>query len=250
MKWTQVIYKGRILERYEVSDHGQIRNVNSGKILALSPDKDGYLRVGLHITSTHRVTVYVHRIVVESFHPDWLADQTLQVNHLNGFKDDNRLDNLEVCAGKDNVEHAILTGLFGNIGENCTFTKYEIATIHEICQLLEDGFQNKEISKKLGVPKSTVATIRGKKSWKSISKLYNINPGWIKKDDDTVNAVCRLISEGYTNTEIASMLDGINHKYVSLIRNGKRHKKTLDKYMGSTTIERPVKLVIEINLPD
>ena len=96
---------------YEVRDLGSVCNIRSLKIKKTYLDNYGYEKVSLvslkNEKKTYRKTV--HRLVAEAFlggkHPD------LQVNHKNGKKADNRLDNLEWCTGSQNVKHAYDSGL-------------------------------------------------------------------------------------------------------------------------------------------
>ncbi|MCM1217913.1 MAG: HNH endonuclease [Lachnospiraceae bacterium] len=52
----------------------------------------------------------VHRLVMNTFCPIENSEE-LQVNHINGHKDDNRLENLEWCTRSENLIHAFKTGL-------------------------------------------------------------------------------------------------------------------------------------------
>lgn len=68
----------------------------------------GYMIVQLYIgKKTH--TRSIHRLLAEAFISN--PDNKRCVNHINGIKNDNRLDNLEWATDKENVAHAINMGL-------------------------------------------------------------------------------------------------------------------------------------------
>ena len=102
--------------KYEVSNTGKVRSVNyknSGKTQELKPaaDPKGYMKTMLKIKGKWK-TVKVHRLVAEAFIPN--PKGLPQVNHCDGNKENNRIDNLEWATNKDNAHHAIEHGLFTN----------------------------------------------------------------------------------------------------------------------------------------
>lgn len=97
---------------YSVSSEGRVRNDKSGLLLKPTVGKVGYPVVCLG-KSVYR---YVHRLVAQAF----IENPTYRrcVNHKNGCKSDNRLENLEWCTHQENVRHAFSTGLVSNYAKS------------------------------------------------------------------------------------------------------------------------------------
>ena len=99
--------------RYEVSNTGKVRSLNynkTGKIKELNQkiDKYGYCIVILHMDKKQKYPT-VHRLVAKAFIPN--PDNLPQVNHIDGNKQNNNVDNLEWCTNSENVQHAFDIGL-------------------------------------------------------------------------------------------------------------------------------------------
>jgi hypothetical protein len=97
-------YKGM----YQVSSLGRIRSYQSNlpKILKQRENKRGYLYVNLSKDSRYR-SFTSHRLVANAF----LGKSNLTVNHKNGNKLNNTIENLEWVSIEDNRNHAKLNGL-------------------------------------------------------------------------------------------------------------------------------------------
>lgn len=91
---------------YQVSNYGNVRSLikRTGSIIILKPDKtqSGYFRVTL-CKNYERKRYMVHRLVAEAFIPN--PNNLPQVNHKDENKTNNRLDNLEWCTPKYNINY-------------------------------------------------------------------------------------------------------------------------------------------------
>lgn len=96
-------------EYYDISKDGQVKRKKDGKIFAPVKDKKGYYMIRLKSPAfsknkDKRKNYKVHRLVAMFYLDDYSED--LQVNHKNGIKTDNRVENLEMVTNRQNVLHA------------------------------------------------------------------------------------------------------------------------------------------------
>lgn len=98
MEWRTI--KG--FPNYSVSDHGDIRNNTTSKILKGGSAGRGYRKVVLCQNGIH-TTRYIHRIVADAFLPVSLDKP--EINHIDGNKRNNSVENLERVTRKENMIH-------------------------------------------------------------------------------------------------------------------------------------------------
>jgi hypothetical protein len=93
---------------YSASNLGRIRNERTGRIMHVYAATNGYLTLTLRRDNVP-IVQSVHRLVAEAFlggpHPGF------DVNHIDGDKTNNRIENLEWCTREENIRHAVSTGL-------------------------------------------------------------------------------------------------------------------------------------------
>ena len=92
---------------YQISDFGNVKSLISNRLLKPSQDEFGYVRFNA-LKNKKSKTLRIHRLVMEVFNP---INSFMQVNHIDGNKLNNRLNNLEWCTDSDNKKHAYKTGL-------------------------------------------------------------------------------------------------------------------------------------------
>ena len=97
---------------YEVSNLGNVRSLKrantNGRVLKQGWRPNGYLIVSLSKNNRQK-TKLTHRLVAEAFIPN--PNRLSEVNHKDGNKENNCVDNLEWVTRMDNVKHSIETGL-------------------------------------------------------------------------------------------------------------------------------------------
>lgn len=101
-QWADI----RRFPNHQVSTYGRIRNKRTGYILKPMSDRYGYLRLSIGNVDN----VQIHRVVCDTFHgPPPNANS--QVNHIDGDKQNNHVENLEWCSPSENLRHACTHGL-------------------------------------------------------------------------------------------------------------------------------------------
>ena len=170
---------------YKISNYGRVYTEYKHNILTPEIDKDGYLTQILD-SSLKRI----HRLVAFAFYDPSTPHYGDQVNHIDSNKRNNHISNLEWCTCKQNIQHAIRTGLRNLNGERSHFSRHSDAQVEKECQLLSQGYSAKEISEILKIPWSKyysdhITKIRRKEVCTHISNKYDF-PRYSHKGYETM----------------------------------------------------------------
>ena len=127
-----------------------------GKPMVGYVDRCGYKEVLLSEKGTTK-NYLAHRLVLSTFSPiDNVNDY--DVNHKNGNKLDNRVENLEWCTRSENVTHSYKNGLQSRAGNrHGTFKVLDESDLNRIRELHEQGYIDREIAKDIGCSRELIS---------------------------------------------------------------------------------------------
>lgn len=164
-------YKGY----YKISNLGNIISLSkripcsSGKtrllkerILPNTVHVFGYVRRSLS-RDTIAKEYAVHRLVWVSFKGK--IPKGKEINHINGIKNDNRLLNLELATRKENIQHAIRTGLLNTRGEGSPNSKLTTKQVIKIRKNKKKGHSLSKIGKEFNINPGYASLIISGKRW-------------------------------------------------------------------------------------
>ena len=141
-----------------------------GKAMIGRVDRNGYREVCLSENGTVKGYL-VHRLVLSTFNPVENMDK-LDVNHKDGNKLNNSLDNLEWCTRSENIKHAYETGLEKRVtGESHhahKLTEKDVLFIRKNYLKRHPQYGAVALSKKFGVDRTTIHDIIRKKTWREL----------------------------------------------------------------------------------
>lgn len=152
------------MEDYIIKRNGEIYSNISKKVLKPYKNHKGYFLIDLK----GRKAQSVHRIIDKKFIPN--PKNKPQVNHINGVKTDNRVENLEWVTPSENCVHAFKLGLRCNKGDNHPSNKLTEQKVREILKMKQETKKTqKEISALYGVSIHAIYDLSKGKTWGHIT---------------------------------------------------------------------------------
>jgi hypothetical protein len=232
MEIWKSISKLEFSKYYEVSTKGNVKNTISEKICSQHV-RNGYKAICLYSPDTKKKnTVNVHRLVAETFLPN--IDKKSFVNHKDGNKENNNIENLEWVTAKENSKHALNTGLHkgGKCRQVMQYTKegVYIATFNSIIEAAASTNSNdRKIS---AVCKGKTKTSGGFK-WKYVVEDNKVESMEVlgKEIKDYPNYLITCDGKIYSKRSKKFLIPKIlpsGHKCVKLCNNGKQ----IDAYIN------------------
>jgi hypothetical protein len=140
-------------DMYYVSSFGRVYSKKTNKLRKLYSDNKGYLQVDYVNVQGKRITRKVHRLVAELFVPG--QSPSLVVNHKDGVKTNNLVDNLEWVTPQQNTIHMLVNNLKTKFPNNLPNKAQKVLCVElgVIYNSLQDA------SKTLGIHQSNITKV-------------------------------------------------------------------------------------------
>ena len=210
---------------YFINDAGKVYNEISDVEISISHN-DRYDKVKLQLKNK-TYTKAVHRLVAETFLEKPLGKN--EVNHIDGNKRNNSVDNLEWVSHLENMQHASIVGLMSS-GSNHASAKLSEEDVAEIRLLFSQGVCDNDIVKEFGISPGTAAKIRYRQTWKNVlrelvypEKSTSIHCATNKLCGENIPKIRKLHEEGVKNRQIGEQF-GVAPATISNILLGKTWK--------------------------
>lgn len=154
-EWKAIVIEknGKLFDftnKYEISNLGRVRNNKTGKLLKYNKVNGGYLRIGLY-KDGKREFFLVHSLVALMFIPNDNPSIKTEINHINEIKTDNRVENLEWCDRKYNVNYGTRTKRQAKANSKkvmaISTTENKVLVFQSITQAEKLGFNSSYICK-------------------------------------------------------------------------------------------------------
>ena len=156
-------------ELFAITEDGQIWSKRSNRFLKLNK-MSGYLA---HVTriggaAGKSVALKAHRLVAKAYIPN--PENKPYVNHKDGNKLNNHVDNLEWCTAKENTQHAYATGLakaaYGTDNPSAKLTAEDVLFIRNNYKPYDKEFGTRGLGRRFGVSHSVISGVINNKTYK------------------------------------------------------------------------------------
>lgn len=159
------------LQNYQIDEEGNVYSLTTNKYIKARLNKKlGYMYIDLYPEPQKKKTYRLHRLVAETFIPN--PNNLPQVNHKDGNKLNNNVDNLEWCDNGYNQRHAYRLGLkpeqdlHGELNPCAKLTKEDAEYIRKHYKKSDKEYGCAGLGRKFNVSETTIRLVIRNKTWK------------------------------------------------------------------------------------
>jgi len=229
-------------ELYQISNFGRVKNTQTGKTLNQKLT-NGYKTINLRNPLTGKThTISIHRCMMITFVPN-VDYKILVVNHKDGDKTNNNLENLEWCTQKENVQHSLVNGN----------TKLNLKSVTGFKDGIAYTFESiKEAAKVVGCHSRAIGLVLCGKN--PTAKGYTWKYTNAKTDNTEIDAIEMKIIPDFPNYMVSKKGDVYNvrnkriikpilnkngYVYVTLCVSGKKKNRYIHTLVAKCFIDNP-----------
>lgn len=155
---------------YSIEEDGRVYSHYSKRYMKTSIDKDGYRTISLRNNNNGYSHFGIHRLLMIAFHPIENMEE-MSVDHIDGNKMNNSLNNLQWVTVEENTKLAYLTGLANTKGENHGKAKITEKEALKIIALLKEGYKFSYIVQQVpSANKGIISSIKNNRTWKHLPR--------------------------------------------------------------------------------
>ena len=171
-EWRGLIYNGvDYSDRYEISSMGNLRNSRTKKMVKQHVSKTGYSTYCASLGCRGKYKLFrIHRGVAETFIEN--PNNYPVVNHIDGNKTNNCVNNLEWCTISYNAKHAVDKGLItpkrGTESPTAKLTEEDVVFIRQNYKPRDREFGTRALGRKFNVSHRTIEDVVHEKTYKNI----------------------------------------------------------------------------------
>jgi hypothetical protein len=150
---------------YAVSRTGQVWSIPRNRALKQTRNRRGYLHVTLYVGGRPK-NYLVHRLIAAA----WIGPipDGYEVNHRNGKKNQNDVNNLEIVTPQENREHALRHGLIRRGADNPRARLTE-ASVKSIRLRAAAGETIRRLAREADVAEKTISLVINRKTWRHVA---------------------------------------------------------------------------------
>ena len=223
--------ESKFAEYYSITSAGNVISTNPnnprrGQPYRIKPflfKQSGYLQVLLPIDGKPKY-FYVHRLVAQAFIPN--PENKPFVNHLNGIKTDNRVENLEWTTPAENAQHSVKIGLTpqGGASPTAKLTDEQAAWVRNVYVPRDINFGAKALANKFNVSSGVIKRIVHGTGYKTAGGVFHRK---FRVPDDVRAEICQLYNRGIAGCGVRSLARQFGLSKTTIQRIPKESRRAL-----------------------